>query len=381
MSTIATYLCLFAAFVGYQMSAQTPLHKADSLYENGQFSEAAKLYADISTERAQLQLARSYQSIGLTRKAEETYEKLWQQHPDFLLAGFELGKWYASSGKADSAKNIFKTLIARDSLNPEYYYRLGLLEKTTNSYKSALENFLTAIQLDSLHLKSVYQTGVVYTMFKAYNAAAEQVDKGLAVDSTHLELISIRAQIYFNNRDYTDAIDFYQKLLANGQSDFFIYRDLAEAYERVGNLEWALCYYEKAFELTEDDPEIIFTMSKIYLNMEEPDFALKLVNRAIEERQYNFVREYMHKGEIFKQKKDYKSAIEAYLEAHEEFPEDPAVYFQVCVLANFYYKDPQTKLNYFKAFLNKYGDQKTDYDEFVHNRISALTAEIHLSKE
>ncbi|MBU2527321.1 MAG: tetratricopeptide repeat protein [Bacteroidetes bacterium] len=381
MSIFAKYLCLFAAFVSGEMVAQSTLHRADSLYENGQFSDAAKLYANISNERGQLQLARSFQAIGLSNKARETYEKLWLYHPDFLLAGFELGKWYATSGKPDLAKNIFKTLISKDSLNPEYYYRLGLLEKTTNSYKSALENFLTAIRLDSLHLKSVYQTGVVYTMFKAYNAAAEQVDKGLAIDSTNLELTSIRAQIYFNNRDYTEAIDFYQKLLTNGQSDFFIYRDLAESYERVGNLEWALCYYEKAFALTDDDPEILFTMSKIYLNMEEPDFALKLVNQAIEERQYNFVREYMHKGEIFKQQKDYKSALEAYLEAHEELPEDPTVYFQVCILANFYYKDPQTKLNYFKAFLNKYGDRKTGFEDFVQSRISALNAEIHLSKE
>lgn len=99
---------------------------------------------------------------------------------------------------------------------------------------------------------------------------------------------------------------------------------------------------------------------------------------SIELSDYKLFAEYAFLGELYKAQKDYKKALDAYQTAHEENPEDPNLYFQVCILANTYFKDPKTKLNFFEAYLKKYGNT-TYYQDYVEKRISALRAEIHLA--
>ena len=62
-------------------------------------------------------------------------------------------------------------------------------------------------------------------------------------------------------------------------------------------------------------------------------------------------------------------------------PDNYATYFQICFLADQYYKDPESKLKYYEAFIAKFGTDKSNFSNHAQRRISELKAEMHFSKD
>lgn len=374
------WICIVCGLWPILLAGQTKSNTADSLFQLGRYSDAAELYQTLDTPKSQMQLAKCYQLLGLQNRALVTLQKLWTREPENISIGVELAKYYTVLNQKDTALAMYKKLILTDSLNPFLYYQAGLLHKEKTGYQTALDYFEKTIALDSFFLKAYYQKAMVFTLFRRYDEAKEWVDKALNIDSTQIELINLKAQILFNNRDFEEAIPEYHKLIAAGIEDVFVYGDLAESYHRTHHLDSAETHYQKALLLDPEDSNLHYRLSTVYFDGEKFSEAEGSMKRVIKIKDLKLYAEYTFLGEIYKAQKELKKALDAYQTAHEENPDDPNIYFQVCILANNYFKDPKTQLNFYEAFLGKYG-KETYYQDYIEKRMAALRAEIHMAKE
>ena len=106
----------------------------------------------------------------------------------------------------------------------------------------------------------------------------------------------------------------------------------------------------------------------------EPNVIIK---KSIEERTETFEKEYADLGRIARLQNKTKESMEYYKMAWEENKENPYNYYQVCVLADEYYKDPQTRLQYFERLLDMYPDLPPFLKERVLKRVSEIKEGIH----
>jgi tetratricopeptide (TPR) repeat protein len=91
---------------------------------------------------------------------------------------------------------------------------------------------------------------------------------------------------YMNLENYYEAIKYYQKALdsdlIDDESKKRIYYDIGLAYFYIDEYEKAKELYEKLLTLGIDDFIINCNLSDTYLNLKEPNKALKYALRAIE---------------------------------------------------------------------------------------------------
>jgi len=76
------------------------------------------------------------------------------------------------------------------------------------------------------------------------------------------------------------------------------------------------------------------------------------------------------------------SALAIASKAIEENPDNERAWYERAIAADSYYKDLETRLNYYQAYLNKYED--TGYSELVYlakRRIKDIREEMHLAVE
>ncbi len=136
---------------------------ADSLYATGNYSLAINEYAKHgASSKAQLQIARAYNTIGNYDKAVTQYTSLVQNNQSLVLAKYQLGKLYLKLKKYNLAQAVFTQLTENNHQNPEYYYYLGVSLKELDRTAKSISAYKQSVKIDSTHLRSLFQLGKYY---------------------------------------------------------------------------------------------------------------------------------------------------------------------------------------------------------------------------
>lgn len=367
--------------IALQAEAQTSASAiADSLYRLGNYSKAISYYEKENAAHAHLQIARAYSALGNQDKAVEKYENIVLANPQAQAALFELGKIYFNRNQTQKADSLFRKLIEKDSLNPQYYYELGLINTTENLVES-LKLFKKAYQIDTTYIKVIYQIGKTQLMFRKADSALAYVDKGLLLSPNAADLINIKAQSHFYEKNYYAAIEQYNRLIEMSQASIFIYKDLAKCYTGTNQYELAICTYEKLLQYNEEDADVIYDMGLAYKELDAPDYAVKLIEQSIEARYYNFSREYQDIGDIYLKQKKYNQALSYFKKAIDEDGNNHFLAFKICLIVDLHYKDLNTKLNCYQNYLTKFETKQEYQTEYAKKRINAIKEELFMKGE
>lgn len=372
------FLLLCSAKVGSQNSA---VAVADSLYQLANYTEAINFYAKAPSSQSSLQIARAYNAIGNYDKAIKQYDDLLAREPAMLIAAYELGKLYVKIKSFEKAQDIFRMLLKKDDVNPQYHYFLGQILKELIRSDESLQAFRNAITIDSTHLKSIHAIGKYYLLNREIDSVVKYADKGLSFYPNSIELINIKALALFNDRDFGRALPLFERLIELKQEKEYIYEKLGQCYFTVGEYEKAIITYEEALKFDDENAKVLNLIGHVYWKQKEYDKAIKYIQKSIEVQQVFFDSEYMTLGRIYLDLKQVKNALNHYELAFKEDPENPLIYYQICFLANNYYKDPKVKLRYFETYQNKFDKKLKGFDDFIAKRISELKTEIHLAEE
>ena len=375
---ILVILGLFLAKAEAQTSA---LAVADSLYVSGDYINAINTYATLGTPSANLQIARAYNAIGNRDKSIVQYEHLVEEDPKQQIARFELGKQYMRTKVPEKALNLFLKLTQENDGNPEYQYQLGRCLMEMERPKMAINSFKRAFTLDSTHLRSIFQLGKYHVIRKEKDLALQYVNVGLDFYGNDISLINWKALALYNDDQYELAIPWLEKLIELGEKKEYIYTKLAYSYYQNWEMEKAKETYRVLLEMDEDNNEAYYNLAQVFLKERKLDSAEYYVQKSIDVQKVNFEMEYVTLGRVAGQQKNLKKALEYYWLAYNENTSNYANYFQICFIADQYYKESDKKLKYYENFIEKFGIGKSGFSEHALRRISEIKAEMHFSKE
>ncbi len=369
-------LILFLSKAGAQTSA---LSVADSLYALGNYTSAINAYAKVGGENSNLQIARAYNAIGNFDKSIAQYTAALDKNPKLDFVRFELGKLLLKTKNFGPALEAFNVLASSKQENPEYFYYLGRTFEFVKKTDKANKAFKTAVAMDSTHLRSLYALGKYYVGQEIKDSALVYIDQGLRFYGNDVAMINLKALAYYNNGQFQLAIPHFERLLELGEEKPFVYEKLAYGYFRNWEPEKALEAYHKLRSFPDKLAVAYAGLGEVYFKEKTLDSAQYYIEKSMEERRVLFDQEYADLGRIARLKGNTKKAMDYYTMAWKENKENYFNYYQVCILADEYYKDSKTSLTYYEKLLEMYPDLVPFVKERAKNRISEIKEEIHFA--
>ena len=129
-----------------------------------------------------------------------------------------------------------------------------------------------------------------------------------------------------------------------------------------------------------EEPDVYFGLGEVYLKDKQLDSAEVYFKKSIEERRYVFEKEYSSLGRIARLQNNNKKALDYYIKAWQENPGNQFSYWQVCIIADEYYKDPQIKINHYQKLQTDFEELMPFLKERAKKRVIELKEELHFSK-
>ncbi|WP_417876437.1 tetratricopeptide repeat protein [Winogradskyella sediminis] len=370
----------FSCFiVALSIHAQNSKEEADHLYNTGNFTKAIAAYKSLDhLDPVYDEIAKSYMAIGNYGEAIVNYEKAITVNPEDFLLQYEYAKLLSRTKKYDKANQLFSNLIAADSLNPNYYYELGVvLEKQKDT--TALRQFQKTFELDETHQKAIFKIAKQHLKKRNFLEAHRYIDRGLESYENNIELISLKAQAYYHQEYYTHAVVWFKKLLDLGENSEFIHEKLSLSYAQNSDYEEAIYHRKQALKYSPNDANAIFTIGSYYQSLNNFEMAEKYITMALLLKDLPLSDEYQRLGIIFNRQKKYDQAIKAFQKSIKEDPSNMMSEFYLLRTKDEYYADIDSKIKLYEQFIEKH--KKSPFLGYVKGRLKELKEEKFLEGE
>lgn len=301
--------------------------------------------------------AEVFYSMGNMSKAEKFYKKILEFKPDDLDIHALLADIYTKQRDYSSAITTFNKVIELDPNNATAQYGLGTVHMKMMNWKEAIPPLERSVALDPQNTDAYFQVGLAYHELKEYGNAVEAYKKFVATNpSQPFDAYNRLGLCQMELSQFDDAVVSFQEALKGIPEDVNIMYRLAQSYQKGGKLEQAeetyyklaelsprdaRVYYNtvinmynssqmpekaaeaarKMIELNPNDPDALFNLGFMLVQMQKYEEAIEILDRVIE---LNPSMEYAHlnKGFSFYSLKRYSKAIEAYTATVELFPEN-----------------------------------------------------------
>ena len=370
------FLC--SAYI-FGLNAQSLKEKADDFYVNGNYSKAIETYKSLDNlDDVYDEIAKSYMAIGNYDKALGNYEKAVKANENNLLVNYEFAKLLTKTKKYKEANLIFSNLIALDSLNPNYYYELGIvLEKQKDSM--ALQQFIKTYDLDNTHQKAIFKIAKQHLIKRNFIDAHAFIDRGLESYENNVELISLKAQTYYHQQHYTHAVVWFNRLLDLGEKSEFIHEKLSLSYAQNSDYEDAIYHRKQALKYNPNNADALFLIGTYYESLSNFEQAESHVSKALKLLDRSLTDEYQKLGTILNRQKKHEKAIKAFQKSLKEAPSNMMSEFFLLRTKDEFYADLDTKITLYEQFIEKH--KKSYFISYATKRLKELKQEKFLEED
>ncbi len=377
--TIFIFVILLVAKAG----AQTPaLAVADSLYAVGQTGKAVETLeaSDPKSEAVYLKLAKYQSATGKIKEALENYRKVLQKDPQRVLTAIEFAKTLVRAGKLQEADSVYAALSERYPKNANFMYEQGVIRELQQD-STAINFFKEANHLDTTHQDALFKLSRNELQRRQYNMAVFYSKMGLDHNLQNVSLLSILAQSYSRQQKYNLAISPFEQIIALGQGNEFVHSRLGFAYYNEGLYERAIEQYNSALEFEDRNSDTHYNLGKLYALIGDLTKSETHLLMAILIKKQPVDAEFLSLGLTYKLQKDHKSSLEYFNKALDENPLNERALYERAVAADNYFKDLQTKIDHYLAYLNKFENKgNEDMIYLAKTRMGDLRKELHLSE-
>ena len=376
------YFVVLLLLAATKAEAQTSaLAIADSLYAVGNYSEAIKELekSGSGSEAVLLKLARAQKANGNVAAALENYRTVLESNPDRILTAVEYAQLLSVTGDLKTADSLFSQLSKKYPMNANFHYQLGLVkEKLKDS--TALNRYNITILLQKNHQQALAKVAK-HALVSGKLMEAERLSKqGLETNPTNITLLSILAQAYYFMKDYKPATEQFEKLVSLGEGSEFIHTRLGTAYYHLEQYEKAIENFKLAISFEDKNHATHYSLGKLYAmigDYKKSEFhllaAILLKDQILDE-------EFTSLGLTYKFDDKPKQALEYFNKALEENPDNERALYERAVAGDSYYKDLETRLKLYEAYLEKYEHSGDSYlRKLAQRRVKDIREEIHLA--
>jgi len=363
----------------FSLNAQNSKEIADNLYANGNYTKAIETYKLVKNLDAVYDdMAKAYVAIGNYDKGLANYEKAVKSNPEDILLRYDYAKLLSRTKNYEEANQLFKNLIARDSLNPNYHYELGLvLEKQNDT--TAYNAYLKTFDLDVTHQKAIFKIAKQNLIKRKFELAHRFIDKGLESYANNVELISLKAQTYYYQEYHTHAVVWFNKLLDLGEKSEFIHEKLSLSYAQNSDYEDAIYHRKQALKYNPKDANAIFVIGTYYERLSNFEMAEEYIANALKLQDVSLSKEFQKSGTILNRQKKYEKAIKAFQKSLKEDPSNILSEFYILRTKDEFYGDVDSKIAMYEQYVTKHA--KSPFVAFAEKRIKALKEEKFLQED
>ena len=365
---------LLFAITMFKTEAQSSvLTIADSLYLNGNYSQAITAYKSYENQDEVFdKLAKSYLAIGNYDAALHNYKLNIEVHPEDALSKYEYAKLLSKTKQFEASIEVFNDLMNIDYRNPNYHYEMGLaLEKINDS--SAINRFRTAYDLDGTHQKAIFKIAKHFLIKRKHETSHRYIDKGLETYENNVELISLKAQNYYYQEYYNQAKIWFQKLIDLGESSEFIHEKLSSIHAELSEYEQAISQRQLVLNYNPYDSNALFLIGTYYERLNDFTNAENYIIQALKLKDVPLDYEYQKLGVVFNRQERYQEAIEAFKKSLKENPENVSSAFFIVSTKDRYYADIDSKIKVYQDFIENYSN--SPFLSFAKRRLSELKEE------
>lgn len=355
------------------LNAQNPKAIADNLFANGNYTKAIEAYKAVENlDEVYSKIAKAYVAIGNYDNALANYKNAVAANPNTTILQYDYAKLLTKTKKYKDAKSFFRNLIRLDSLNPNYYYELGVvLEKQKD--KTALQNFKKVFSLDNTHQKAIFKIAKHHIKKRKFKLAHTFIDKGLESYANNIELISLKAQAYYYQEYYTHAVIWFNKLIDLGETSEFIHEKLSLSYAQNSDYKAAITHRKLALKYNPNNANAMFVIGKYYEELKDFEKAETYISKALQLKDVPLTAEYQKLGTILNRQKKYKAAIKAFQKSLKEDATNLFSEFFLLKTKDQFYADLDTKIKMYQAFIKKHKDNPLA--KYAQQRLKELKQE------
>ncbi|WP_179343448.1 tetratricopeptide repeat protein [Winogradskyella ursingii] len=352
---------------------------AKQLFATGNYTKAIEAFSSLEDkDEFYDKIAKSYVALGNYDQALNNYKMAIAANGNDDLLKYEYAKLLSRTKNYDEASELFKNIIKKDSLNPNYHYELGLvLEKQRDS--TATEKFMSAFGLDYTHQKAIFKLAKHHLIKREFEVTHGFADKGLESYPNNVELISLKAQAYYYQEYYTHAIEWFKKLLDMGEESEFIHEKLSLSYAQNSDYHDAIKHRKLALKYNPLDARAMYVIGTYYERLKDFENAETYISSSLKLQDVPLSNEYRRLGTILNRQKKYEEAIKAFQIALKEDPTDMMTEFYLVRTKDEFYKDLDTKIKLYKNYIEKH--KKSPFVRFAEQRLKELNQEKFLQED
>ena len=158
-----------------------------------------------------------------------------------------------------------------------YFYQKGIEEKTAGRWLVASQNFEKAIRLNPKYSAAYLENGKVNLEMRKTDAAKANFIKVTELEPGNVTASNELINLYFSYHQYQAALDLAQKCTACTNNE----KTVALAYFHMQDYDNAEKILVKLAKSNPNDAEIMYTIGKVYMEMELEPKAIYYYQKAI----------------------------------------------------------------------------------------------------
>lgn len=291
--------------------------------ERGEFSQAEALMRKaIDTQSDYLaahhNLAVLLENAGDAQNAEKHYLRVLEINPDIQQTTAALTKLYLRTNNPGKAEQLARAVIRESPDNAVYLSYLGLSLKLQHDYENAIQKFLSAITLQPDEPAHYSNLGNCYSQLRLNADALQCYQKSIEVDPSfidgYINLASYYETVYKSKR-LEDARQILQNALGKGLVSEKLQAKLGSIYLKMGELEQAFRVASQALELNSESADTNLILSEICAELDKPAESLSYSRSALKLQPFNLNAQISHANACIKAHEftDAIPSLDAYL--------------------------------------------------------------------
>ncbi len=247
---------LIIYFCGFSLYGETAIsfyNKAESYFENNNYSEA--LYY---------------------------YKKSLEKNKYFTKSLYKLALINLKLNNRKEADKYLKRLVRISPNNTKALIILADLNLQNNKKNKALKIYKKVLKKEPLNYDAFVGLGKVYIEKKFFAYAKKNLQRAIKINKEFPEAYLIFAKLYIKENKIRKAESFIKKALYYGPDNPKVYFYFGLIETQKNNLKNAVGYYLKAYELNNNDYSVILNLLDVYFKLKDWDNSNKFLTKAIE---------------------------------------------------------------------------------------------------
>lgn len=201
--------------------------------------------------------------------------------------------------------------IAKDpTLADAYHYRADAYLQLGKEV-AALKDYDRTVALRPKDPFRYYARGLAYLKYHKYSLAQSDFSKAISLKPGYSDFYLARARAYSGMEKYERALNDYRTYQKKASSSDDIVREMIPVYLGAYRYDMAQQWVEHLQSKGDDSAEVHYWYGRILAGKNQPDEAISHYSKAIH-RNPSYIQAYRHRGDLFKEMKEYDAAVEDY---------------------------------------------------------------------